>query len=152
MLGYFRDPAATESALTAGGAMRTGDLGAFDKVGRLHLTGRLKNLIISGGLNIAPGEIEAVACRHPAVSTAVAVGIPDSRWGETPVVVAIARSGSTVSAGELLNHCRAGLASFKRPTGAAIVQELPVTGIGKSARNELREAIVRGELALERAR
>ena len=151
MRGYFRDAPATRSALTESGAMRTGDLGTFDAGGRLYLTGRLKNLIISGGLNIAPGEIEAAACRHPAVSTAVAVGIPDRRWGETPVIVAVAKSGSALSARELLDHCRAQLADFKRPSGAAVVEQLPVTGIGKSARNELRDAILRGEVIFERA-
>lgn len=152
MEGYFQNVAATQAALTGDGAMRTGDLGAFDDAGRLHLTGRLKDIIISGGLNIAPAEIEAVACRYPTVASAAVVGIPDARFGETPVVVAVPKLGSSLSARELLEHCRAELASFKRPSAAAVVEGLPQTGIGKSAKGDLRAAILRGEVELERAR
>lgn len=152
MQEYFRDERATASALTEDGAMRTGDLGMFDDSGRLHLTGRLKDIIISGGCAIAPGEIEAVACSHPAVAEAMVVLIPDSRWGETPVVVAAPRSGSRLTAGELLGHCRGRLARFKCPSAAAVTHELPTTGIGKAKKVPIREAIQRGELELERAR
>jgi acyl-CoA synthetase (AMP-forming)/AMP-acid ligase II len=131
--------------------MRTGDLGRWDEKGRLHLTGRLKDVIITGGMNVAPVEIEAVACSHPDVMSAAVVGIPDVRWGETPVVVAVTRNGSAMAAAELLAFCRGELASFKRPTGAAVVDDLPLTGIGKLAKNELRESILRGELRLVRS-
>jgi acyl-CoA synthetase (AMP-forming)/AMP-acid ligase II len=152
MRGYFEDEAATAAALTPSGAMRTGDLGRWDDHGRLHLTGRLKDVIITGGLNVAPAEIEAIACSHPDVMSAAVVGIPDERWGETPVVVAVTCNGSAMGAEDLLAFCRAGLTSFKRPSGAAVVDGLPMTGIGKLARNELRESILRGELALVRSR
>jgi acyl-CoA synthetase (AMP-forming)/AMP-acid ligase II len=151
MRGYFDDPAATAAALTPDGAMRTGDLGRWDEKGRLHLTGRLKDVIITGGMNVAPVEIEAVACSHPDVMSAAVVGIPDVRWGETPVVVAVTRNGSAMAAAELLAFCRGELASFKRPTGAAVVDDLPLTGIGKLAKNELRDSILRGELRLVRS-
>ena len=151
MRGYFRDEEATKAAFTASGAMWTGDLGTFDEAGRLHLTGRLKDIIISGGLNIAPAEIEAVACRHPMVAAAAVVGIPDTRFGETPVVVAVPKPGHPLSARELLAYCRAELSSFKRPSAAAVVDRLPQTGIGKSAKSELREAIMREQVKLERA-
>jgi acyl-CoA synthetase (AMP-forming)/AMP-acid ligase II len=85
------------------------------------------------------------------VINAAVVGIPDDRWGETPVVVAVARDGSPVAAVELLAYCRAELTSFKRPSGAAVVERLPVTGIGKLAKSELRESILRGELKLVRS-
>ena len=149
---YFRDDVATAQALTRDGSMRTGDLGAFDEAGRLHLTGRIKDIIISGGFNIAPAEIEAVACKHPAVAEAMVVGIPDERWGETPAVVAVPRRNSGLTAAELLGYCRGGLASFKRPSAAAVTNELPTTGIGKAEKAAVREAIQRGELDLERAR
>ncbi|MGE0065739.1 MAG: class I adenylate-forming enzyme family protein [Solirubrobacterales bacterium] len=151
MLGYLGDPEATASARMPDGAMRTGDIGRFDEDGRVYLTGRLKDLIISGGLNIAPAEIEAVACRHPAVTTAAVVGIPDERWGETPVVVVVPANGSELDATAILEHCRRDLASFKRPSGAAVVEELPSTGIGKSAKAVIRQQILDGEIELVRA-
>jgi acyl-CoA synthetase (AMP-forming)/AMP-acid ligase II len=130
--------------------MRTGDQGRFDEQGRLHLTGRIKDLIISGGLNIAPAEVEAVAAAHPEVAAATVVGIPDERWGETPIVVALRRPGSSLSSAQLLGHCRDRLASFKRPRGVVFVDDLPTTGIGKSSRGRLRERIMAGELEVER--
>jgi acyl-CoA synthetase (AMP-forming)/AMP-acid ligase II len=151
MLGYHGDGEASAAALTASGAMRSGDLGRVDERGRVFLTGRLKDLIISGGLNIAPAEIEAVACRHPGVTTAAVVGIPDDRWGETPVVVAVPTRVDGADAGTLLAHCRAELSSFKRPSAAAVVDSLPSTGIGKSAKSAIRQQILDGEVELVRA-
>jgi len=151
MLGYWNDPAATAQALTADGAICTGDIGTLDGSGNLHLTGRLKDLIISGGLNIAPAEIETVACTHPRIAAAAVVGIPDARWGETPVIVAVPTRGESLTEEEVLAHCRAKLSSYKRPSAAVVVPSLPVTGIGKSAKNELRQAILKGDLALVRA-
>lgn len=151
MQGYYNNPAASKAALTSGGAIRTGDMGEFDERGRLHLTGRLKDLIITGGINVAPAEIEAVACHLPEIGAAAVVGIPDDRWGETPIVVAVARDGMSVSADTLLSHCRTSLKGFKRPSGAAIIDALPSTGIGKIAKNVLRDQIVKGEISLVRA-
>jgi acyl-CoA synthetase (AMP-forming)/AMP-acid ligase II len=151
MKGYYDDPAATEAALNPRGAMRTGDLGYIDEDGRLFLTGRLKDLIISGGLNIAPAEIELVACRHPRIAAAAVVGIPDPRWGETPVVIAVPAAGNTVTAADVLAFCRQELSSFKRPTAAGLIDALPLTGIGKSAKSEIREQVLKGEIELVRA-
>jgi acyl-CoA synthetase (AMP-forming)/AMP-acid ligase II len=151
MAGYYADEAATAAALTPDGAVRTGDAGRIDERGRVFLTGRLKDLIISGGLNVAPAEIEAVACEHPGILTAVVVGIPDERWGETPVVVAVPTRDNGVAARDVLQHCRRELTSFKRPSAAALVDVLPATGIGKSAKAEIRRQILDGEIALVRA-
>jgi acyl-CoA synthetase (AMP-forming)/AMP-acid ligase II len=150
MRGYLPDGIDPATWRLADGSMRTGDQGRFDEHGRLHLTGRIKDLIISGGLNIAPAEVEAVAAAHPEVAAATVVGIPDERWGETPIVVAQRRPGSTLSSAQLLGHCRARLASFKRPRGVVFVEDLPTTGIGKSSRGRLREQILAGELRIER--
>ena len=150
MRGYVPDGIDPSTWRLDDGSMRTGDLGRFDDEGRLHLTGRIKDLIISGGLNIAPAEIEAVAVQHPAVATAVVVGIPDPRWGETPALVAVAKPGAQVSAAELLAFCRKRQASFKRPRAAAIVVDLPRTGIGKSSKATIRDRILSGELELTR--
>ena len=148
MRGYLPDGIDPTTWRLPDGSMRTGDLGRFDDEGRLHLTGRIKDLIISGGLNIAPAEIEAVAAQHDAVATAVVVGIPDARWGETPVLVALAKPGRTADPRELLAFCRGRLASFKRPRFAVVVDELPQTGIGKSSKAAIRERIMRGDLEL----
>ncbi|MBS1677322.1 MAG: acyl--CoA ligase [Actinobacteria bacterium] len=152
MLGYHGDKELTAAAWTEDGSMLTGDLGRIDERGRVFLTGRLKDLIISGGLNIAPAEIEAVACRHPGVSAAAVVGIPDQRWGETPVVVAVAAAGGNgFDAGALLAHCREELSSFKRPSAAALIDSMPAIGIGKSDKGLIRKQILDGEIELVRA-
>jgi acyl-CoA synthetase (AMP-forming)/AMP-acid ligase II len=151
MAGYLGDPDATRAVTTGSGAIRTGDLGELDEDGALFLTGRLKDLIISGGLNVAPAEVEAAACRHPAVASAVVVGIPDPRWGETPVVVAVPMSGSPLRPDDLLSFCRTELSGFKRPSGAALVDRLPLTGIGKSAKSVVRDRILNGEITLVRS-
>jgi acyl-CoA synthetase (AMP-forming)/AMP-acid ligase II len=151
MAGYLGDPEATAAVMTPWGAIRTGDLGELDEDGALSLTGRLKDLIISGGLNVAPAEVEAAVCRHPAVASAVVVGIPHPRWGETPVVVAVPMSGSPLRPGDLLSFCRTELSGFKRPSGVALVDRLPLTGIGKSAKSVVRDRILNGEITLVRS-
>jgi acyl-CoA synthetase (AMP-forming)/AMP-acid ligase II len=151
MRGYLDDPEATAAALTTEGAIRTGDLAYLDDGGRLHLKGRLKDLIISGGMNIVPAEIELAACRHPRVASAAVVGVPHPRWGETAVVVAVPAAGSRITPTELLDFCRAELAGYKRPTGAALVDSLPQTGIGKTAKGVLRDRVLNGEIEVVRA-
>ena len=151
MWGYLDDPDATAAALTPTGAIRTGDLAYLDDAGLLHLKGRLKDLIISGGMNIAPAEIELAACRHPRVATAAVVGVPHPRWGETPIVVAVPAAGNTLTPAEVLDFCRAELAGYKRPTAAGLVDSLPQTGIGKIAKGVLRERVLSGEIPVVRA-
>lgn len=151
MRGYLPEGIDPGTWSLPSGAMRTGDLGRFDEDGRLVLTGRIKDLIISGGLNVPPTEIEAVAASHPAVASAMAVGIPDPRWGETPIVIAVAKRGASLTPAELLAWCRDRLASYKRPTGAALVDRFPMTGIGKSSKAALRDEILHGELEIVRA-
>jgi acyl-CoA synthetase (AMP-forming)/AMP-acid ligase II len=152
MRGYYKDRTASSAALTGNRSIKTGDLGRIDERGWVYLTGRLKDLIITGGLNVAPAEIEAIACHHPLVGAAAVVGIPHARWGETPVVVGVARDGGTgLTPDVLLSHCRQSLKGFKRPSAAAVVETLPSTGIGKIAKNQLRDQIVRGEISLVHA-
>ena len=151
MRGYLDDPDATAAALTSAGAIKTGDLAYLDDGGLLHLKGRLKDLIISGGMSIVPAEIEVAACRHPRVATAAVVGVPHPRWGETPVVVAVPAAGNTLTPAEVLDFCRAELTGYKRPTAAALVDSLPQTGIGKTAKTVLRERVLSGEITVVRA-
>lgn len=152
MLEYLDDSDSTNAVLTADGSMRTGDLGSLDDRGFLHITGRIKDVIISGGLNVAPAEVEEAACRHPQVVAASVVGIPDSRWGETPVVVAIPDTDSMLTAAEVLEFCRTELKTFKRPSAAAVVASLPVTGIGKAAKSTIKQLVMDGEIELVYAR
>jgi len=151
MRGYYDNPEATAAAVTADGLMHTGDIGRVDDRGLVFLTGRHKDIIISGGMNISPREIEEVATRHPAVATAVVMGVPSERWGETPVVVAVPREGQALAAADLLAFCRDGLASFKRPSAAAVVDSLPTTGIGKAAKDSIRRQIIDGEITVVHA-
>lgn len=148
MIGYYRADDLTAAALTSSGAIRTGDLGTFDERGHLHLTGRLKDLIISGGLNIAPAEIEMIALRHPSVAAAAVVGVPHERWGETPVLIAAALPGIGLSEQDLLDHCRRHLAGYKRPTAVAVIEQLPLVGIGKADKAALRRLLANGSLRL----
>ena len=150
MRGYLPEGIDPRSWSLPSGAIRTGDLGRFDEGGRLVLTGRIKDLIISGGMNVPPTEIEAVAASHPAVASAMAVGIPDARWGETPIVIAVPKRGASLTSAELLAYCRERLASYKRPTGAALVERFPMTGIGKSSKAALRDEILSGDLEIVR--
>ncbi|WP_432990326.1 class I adenylate-forming enzyme family protein [Dactylosporangium sp. CA-233914] len=151
MKEYFNDRETTTASLTGDGALRTGDLGRISDDGLVFLTGRLKDIIISGGMNIAPAEIEAVAAAHQGVQEVVVVGIPSDRWGETPVVVAVAKPGCGLRADELLQFCRGNLVSFKRPSGAALVSHLPIAGIGKVDKVAVKRMIENGELELVHA-
>ncbi|MFF2852574.1 class I adenylate-forming enzyme family protein [Streptomyces sp. NPDC058001] len=150
MRGYHDDVTATKAALTPDGSMRTGDLGRIDERGLVFLTGRSKDIIISGGINIAPVEIEDIAAQHPAVERVLVVGIPSARWGETPVVVAVPRAGRPLTADELLHHCRDRLTGYKRPTGAGLIDTFPTTGIGKTAKDAVRKMIVDGKIRIVR--
>lgn len=150
MLQYHRAPQATADIVTEDGAIRTGDLGRIDERGRVFLTGRLKDLIITGGFNVAPAEIEAATCRHPRVAAAAAVGIPDTRWGETPIILVVPTAGDRLTADEVLQHCQRELAGFKRPSGAAVLDSLPATGIGKTDKTALRTCILKGDVPVVR--
>jgi acyl-CoA synthetase (AMP-forming)/AMP-acid ligase II len=137
--GYWRDPAATEAAF-AGGWFHTGDVGVRDEDGYLFIVDRLKDMIVSGGENIAGSEVERVLYEHEAVLEAAVVGRPDERWGEVPVAYVALREGFDPSAEELVEHCRARLAKFKVPTDVTFVEALPRNPSGKVLKRDLREA------------
>jgi len=136
MAGYWGNPGATASALS-GGWLRTGDLGAFDEEGFLTLKDRSKDLIISGGSNIYPREVEEVLLAHPGVAEVSVVGRPDPEWGEAAVAFVVARSPAP-SAAELDAHCLAAIARFKRPKEYRFVEDLPKNNYGKVLKTELR--------------
>jgi long-chain acyl-CoA synthetase len=135
--GYWRDPKASAAALTSDGFYRTGDVGVIDADGYVTIIDRLKDVVISGGENVFPAEVEAVLVRHPDVVDAAVIGIPDERWGETVHAVVVAGPG--LDEAELGGWARERLAAFKCPTSVSVVPELPRNATGKVLRAALRE-------------
>lgn len=135
--GYWRDPEATAAAM-AGGWFHTGDVGVRDDEGYLFIVDRLKDMIVSGGENVAGSEVERVLYEHEAVLEAAVVGRRDDRWGEVPVAFVVLRPGATASVEDLVEHCRAQLARFKVPKDIAFLDALPRNPSGKVLKRELR--------------
>jgi fatty-acyl-CoA synthase len=141
MAGYFEDPAATAAAVDADGWLRTGDLATMDERGYLRITGRLKDMIVTGGVNVYPAEIEAAIGAHPDVAEVAIVGVPDARWGEAVVAVVRAASDARPEEAELDTFTRAQLAPYKVPKRWVFVDELPLTASGKVQKFVLREQL-----------
>ncbi len=139
--GYWNDAEATAATLTPDGFYRTGDVGTIDADGFITIVERLKDMVITGGENVYPAEVEAVLAGHPAVLDVAVIGIPDDRWGETLHAVVVAGPGLDpgLDTGELLSWARMRLAGFKCPTGVTVVPELPRNATGKVRRAALRE-------------
>ena len=138
--GYWKDPEKTKASLF-GDWFRTGDIGHLDAEGFLYLTDRKKDIIISGGENIASSEVERVVYELPQVVDAAVIGVPDERWGERPVVVVVIKPGQTLSLETLQKHCRRKLAGFKVPKDLIVRAELPRNASGKILKRVLRETI-----------
>jgi fatty-acyl-CoA synthase len=138
MLGYYRDPGATEAATAAGDWLRTGDLGVRHPDGYVELTDRKKDVIITGGENVASIEVEKVLLSHPAVLEAAVVARADAKWGEVPVAFVTTRGDADPDAAELIAFVRARTAHFKAPKDV-IFGELPKTSTGKVRKHVLRE-------------
>jgi acyl-CoA synthetase (AMP-forming)/AMP-acid ligase II len=136
--GYWRDADATAAAF-AGGWFHTGDIGVRDDDGYLFIVDRLKDMIVSGGENIAGSEVERVLYEHESVLEAAVVGRPDERWGEVPVAFVVLRPDPTATADALLEHCRAQLAKFKVPKEVTFLDALPRNPSGKVLKRELRD-------------
>ena len=143
MPGYYNDPERDADIFTADGWMKTGDLAAWDDGGRLLFRGRLKEMLKSGGINIAPREIEVFLQDQPGVAEAYVVGLPDAVKGEVPVAVVVAEPGATPDAEMLRRACRAELAAYKTPRRIDVVERtaLPVTATGKVRKLELAERL-----------
>ena len=135
--GYWRDPEATSAAF-AGGWFHTGDIGVKDEDGYLYIVDRLKDMIVSGGENIASSEVERVLYEHEAVLETAVVGRPDERWGEVPVAYVVRKDDVTVTPDALIEHCRVQLARFKVPKAVVFVDALPRNPSGKVLKRELR--------------
>jgi len=136
--GYFGRPEETAAALTSDGWLRTGDIGLIDDEGYIFLLDRKKDMIISGGENVYPAEVEVVLADHPAVLDVAVIGVPSDRWGETVKAVVVPRPGQTVNPEELIAFARSRVAAFKCPTSVDVVTALPRTSTGKIRKNVLR--------------
>ncbi|HEX2356829.1 MAG TPA: AMP-binding protein [Micromonosporaceae bacterium] len=140
--GYLDDPAATKAAFTADGWLRTGDLGELDPDGYLRISGRAKELIISGGYNVYPREVEEALREHPGVADAAVVGAPSAEWGETVVAFVVAAepidpAGEDALAGTLAAWCAGRLVGYKRPREWRFVAAIPRNALGKIERHRL---------------
>jgi acyl-CoA synthetase (AMP-forming)/AMP-acid ligase II len=138
MAGYYKNTQAT-AATIVDGWLHTGDVGYFDDSGYLHIVDRKKDLIISGGFNVYPAEIEEIVARHPAVYECAIIGVPDDAWGEAVKAVVVLRAGASVTAEELIQWCRPRLGGVKTPKSVDVVADLPRSARGKVLRRVLRE-------------
>jgi acyl-CoA synthetase (AMP-forming)/AMP-acid ligase II len=140
MAGYWRNPEATAETLR-GGWLHTGDLGSVDEDGFLTLKDRSKDLIISGGTNIYPREVEEVLLRHPAVLEAAVVGRPHRQWGEEVVAFVVVRPGHSTTSDALDELCIKHMGRFKRPRSYVFEPSLPKNNYGKVLKRSLRERL-----------
>jgi long-chain acyl-CoA synthetase len=139
MKGYWNMPEETAKAITSDGWFRSGDAGYLDADGYLYIHDRVKDMIVSGGENIYPAEVENVLMSHPAVADAAVIGVPDEKWGETPKAIIVKVPGAEVTEAELIEHCRSQLARFKCPTSVEWMDMLPRNPSGKILKKDLRE-------------
>jgi fatty-acyl-CoA synthase len=138
MAGYHQQPDATDEAF-AGDWFHSGDLARLDDEGYLWLVDRKKDMIVSGGENVYPAEVERVLLDHPGVAEAAVIGVPHPRWVETPVAFVVLRVDGTAGEDELIAHCRQYLAGYKKPSAVVVVEELPRNAGGKVLKRRLRE-------------
>jgi fatty-acyl-CoA synthase len=141
MAGYHDEPALTAAAIDSGGWLHTGDLVSMDERGYLTIRGRLKEMIIRGGENIYPREIEEVLAAHPVVDQVAVVGVPDEKWGEQVAAVVILAPGAAADEQELREFCAARRAPHKVPQSWTFTDQFPMTPSGKIQKNVLRDRL-----------
>ena len=146
MAGYWEDPARTAEAIDADGWMHTGDLATMDEDGYVAIVGRIKDLVIRGGENVYPREVEEFLYGHPEIADVQVIGVPDARYGEELMAWVIRREGSSLDADGVRDHCRGAIAHFKVPRYVRFVDSFPMTVTGKVQKFKMREAAAR-ELA-----
>ncbi|MGL6108731.1 MAG: long-chain-fatty-acid--CoA ligase [Rubrivivax sp.] len=138
MVGYWKRPDATALALR-GGWLHTGDIGTMDAEGFVTIRDRMKDMLISGGENVYPAEIENMLQGHPSLADAAVIGLASPKWGEVPLAVVVAKKGASLAEAELLDWCKGRLATFKLPKAAVFVAEIPRNPSGKILKRVLRE-------------
>ena len=136
--GYWNDPEKTKESIKDGW-LYTGDIATVDEDGYIYIVDRKKDMIISGGINIYPREIEEILYTHPSVMHATVIGVPDEKWGETPKVVIVLKKGAKATEEEIIELCKANLASYKKPSSVEFVDSLPMTPTGKILKREIRK-------------
>ena len=144
MAGYWEDEAATERTFTPAGYYRSGDVVAIGPSGLVTFHDRVRDVVISGGMNVYPSEVERVLGEHPAVRQAIVVGGPDAEWGEVVVAYVVPGGSPVPGAEELERWVGERLAGYKKPRRFIFVDELPVSPNGKVLRRELRDALWQG--------
>lgn len=145
MSGYWKDDEKTSKTIDKDGWVHTGDMGYVDEDGYFFLAGRSTDMIIRAGENISPEEVEGVIHSHPQVNECAVIGIPDEEWGEEPMALVVLKDGETAAPEEIMEHCRANLASYKRPRSVVFVDSLPRNQMGKVIKRELREKYGKSE-------
>jgi acyl-CoA synthetase (AMP-forming)/AMP-acid ligase II len=139
MAGYWNLPEATARTLDHDGWLRTGDAGYMDKDGYLYIHDRIKDMIISGGENVYPAEVESAICDHPDVAEAAVIGIPDDKWGEAVKAIVVMKPGKSATATDIINFARERIAGFKTPKTVDFLEALPRNPSGKILRRNLRD-------------
>ena len=137
--GYWNKPEETKATIDEQGWLHTGDAGYVDNEGYVFLTDRIKDMIVSGGENVYPIEVETVLAEHPDVADVAVIGVPDEKWGETVKAVVVLREGSDLTEEALLDYGKQNLAGFKRPRSVDFAGELPRNPSGKLLKRVLRE-------------
>ena len=138
MVGYWRNEAGTKDAYLDGGWFRTGDIGYFDEDGYLYIHDRVKDMIVSGGENVYPAEVENVLMKHPAVADVAVIGVPDEKWGEVGKAMIVRAEGQEGSEEDIIAFAREGLAGFKVPKSVDFIDAIPRNPTGKILKKELR--------------
>ena len=131
MTGYWRDEQKTSQVMTPDGWLRTGDMGYLDEDGYINLAGRVDDMIIRGGENISPEEVENVVQSHSKVEEVAVIGVADVEWGQEPRAAVVLKRGEKVTAEEIMEFCHSRLAGFKRPRSVIFVDSLPHNPMGK---------------------
>ena len=139
MTGYWGDEEKTAQVITSDGWLRTGDMGWIDEEGYIYLVGRGDDMIIRGGENISPEEVEDVLHSHPKVEEAAVIGVDDPEWGQQPRAILVLKKGQTATPEEIIEFCHTRLAGFKRPRSVIFVDSLPRNPMGKVLKRELKE-------------
>jgi fatty-acyl-CoA synthase len=141
MKGYYKDKQATREALK-GGWLHTGDLARMDEEGFIYIVDRKKDMIVSGGENIYPREIEEVLYHHPKIQEAAVIGVPDQVWGESVKAMVVLKKGETIEEKEVIEYCKNHLASYKKPKSVEFVEDLPRNPSGKVLKKTLKEKYI----------